>query len=57
MKNTTFPILMGILVIFTVWIIFSTDEDFTNHAQTYTAYENLWVIEKLENNVLIHIFS
>ena len=50
MKNVTFPILTGILVIFTVWIIFSTDEDFTNHAQTYTANENLWVIEKLKNN-------
>ena len=50
MKNTTFPILMGILVIFTIWIVFSTDEDFTNHAQTYTANENLWVIEKLKNN-------
>ena len=48
-RFSTFSVLFGILLIFTIWIFLSPDEN-KNQLQDYVAIENKWVIEKLKNN-------
>ena len=44
-----FGILVSILLIFTIWIVFTPEEN-ENHKLNHIANENLWVIDSLKNN-------